>query len=177
MPDVHYGMGATIGTVLPTVSAIIPAAVGVDIGCGMCAVRTSLHASQLPDNLRELRSLVENAIPHGRTHVRIAHLRPHLFRSLSWPSLSLSLSFSLSPSPSLPLLQRILHRSFFLVFIFGLRALYCVTSRVQCKYASIPCVYDAVARLESPSHVISPQNGAWESWESWEGLRKILNIR
>lgn len=71
MPDVHYGMGATIGTVLPTVSAIIPAAVGVDIGCGMCAVRTSLHASQLPDNLRELRSLVENAIPHGRTHVRI----------------------------------------------------------------------------------------------------------
>jgi tRNA-splicing ligase RtcB (3'-phosphate/5'-hydroxy nucleic acid ligase) len=67
MPDVHLGKGATIGSVIPTVSAIIPAAVGVDIGCGMMAVRTSLQAKQLPDNLYELRSAIERAIPHGRS--------------------------------------------------------------------------------------------------------------
>ena len=51
MPDVHLGKGATIGSVVPTLGAVIPAAVGVDIGCGMMAVRTSLSADQLPDNL------------------------------------------------------------------------------------------------------------------------------
>ena len=51
MPDVHWGIGATVGSVIPTRGAIIPAAVGVDIGCGMMAVKTSLHANQLPDNL------------------------------------------------------------------------------------------------------------------------------
>ena len=51
MPDVHLGKGSTIGSVIPTVGAIIPAAVGVDIGCGMIAARTSLMASDLPDNL------------------------------------------------------------------------------------------------------------------------------
>ena len=51
MPDVHWGMGATVGSVIPTVGAIIPAAVGVDIGCGMMAVETSLKASDLPDGL------------------------------------------------------------------------------------------------------------------------------
>src|SRR6185436_19390107 len=53
MPDVHWGLGATIGSVIPTKGAIIPAAVGVDIGCGMMAVQTSLKASDLPDNLRK----------------------------------------------------------------------------------------------------------------------------
>jgi len=67
MPDVHLGMGATIGSVIPTEGAIIPAAVGVDIGCGMCAVRTSLTAKDLPDNLRHVRHLVERAVPHGRS--------------------------------------------------------------------------------------------------------------
>lgn len=67
MPDVHFGMGATIGSVIPTLNAIIPAAVGVDIGCGMMAVKTSLSASQLPDNLSEIRSNIERAVPHGRT--------------------------------------------------------------------------------------------------------------
>jgi hypothetical protein len=51
MPDVHWGMGATVGSVIPTVGAIIPAAVGVDIGCGMMAVRTSIRAEHLPDDL------------------------------------------------------------------------------------------------------------------------------
>src|SRR5215208_2089818 len=51
MPDVHLGKGATVGSVIPTKGAIIPAAVGVDIGCGMVAVRTSLNARDLPDNL------------------------------------------------------------------------------------------------------------------------------
>jgi len=67
MPDVHWGLGATIGSVIPTVAAVIPAAVGVDIGCGMMAVRTSLRASDLPDNLKEVRSAIEKAVPHGRT--------------------------------------------------------------------------------------------------------------
>ena len=68
MPDVHWGMGATVGSVIPTVKAVIPAAVGVDIGCGMMAVQTSLAAEQLPDNLRAIRSAIEKAVPHGRTN-------------------------------------------------------------------------------------------------------------
>ncbi|MGE0142251.1 MAG: RtcB family protein [Planctomycetota bacterium] len=67
MPDVHWGIGATVGSVIPTKSAIIPAAVGVDIGCGMMAVRTTLRASELPDNLFGLRCAIEEAVPHGRT--------------------------------------------------------------------------------------------------------------
>jgi tRNA-splicing ligase RtcB (3'-phosphate/5'-hydroxy nucleic acid ligase) len=67
MPDVHMGIGATVGSVIPTVGAIIPAAVGVDIGCGMCAVRTSLTAKDLPESLREVRRSIEEAVPHGRT--------------------------------------------------------------------------------------------------------------
>ncbi len=67
MPDVHLGKGSTIGSVIPTVGAVIPAAVGVDIGCGMMAVKTSLTASDLPDNLGQLRSAIEHAVPHGRS--------------------------------------------------------------------------------------------------------------
>jgi len=67
MPDVHAGIGATVGSVIATKGAIIPAAVGVDIGCGMIAARTTLRASDLPDNLRALRSAIEKAVPHGRT--------------------------------------------------------------------------------------------------------------
>ncbi len=67
MPDVHLGKGSTIGSVIPTKGAIIPAAVGVDIGCGMNALRTSLTAADLPENLAELRSAIEAAVPHGRT--------------------------------------------------------------------------------------------------------------
>src|SRR5678816_1018102 len=67
MPDVHWGIGATVGSVIPTRGAIIPAAVGVDIGCGMMAVRTNLKAKDLPDNLSALRSAIEKAVPHGRT--------------------------------------------------------------------------------------------------------------
>jgi tRNA-splicing ligase RtcB len=67
MPDVHYGIGATVGSVVPTKGAIIPAAVGVDIGCGMMAVETDLPAARLPDSLAKLRSAIEAAIPHGRS--------------------------------------------------------------------------------------------------------------
>src|SRR5262245_58253152 len=67
MPDVHVGKGATIGSVIPTKQAIIPAAVGVDIGCGMMAVKTTLTASDLPDSLSVLRSAIEHAVPHGKT--------------------------------------------------------------------------------------------------------------
>jgi tRNA-splicing ligase RtcB len=66
MPDVHVGIGATVGSVIPTKGAVIPAAVGVDIGCGMMAARTSLVASDLPDNLAGIRSAIEAAVPHGR---------------------------------------------------------------------------------------------------------------
>lgn len=65
MPDVHVGKGATVGSVIPTKEAIIPAAVGVDIGCGMNAIRLSLKAHDLPDNLRRIRSAIEASIPVG----------------------------------------------------------------------------------------------------------------
>ncbi len=70
MPDVHLGKGSTIGSVIPTLGAIIPAAVGVDIGCGMMATRTSLTAADLPDHLHGLRSAIERAVPHGKTFGR-----------------------------------------------------------------------------------------------------------
>ncbi|HEX6020239.1 MAG TPA: RtcB family protein [Burkholderiaceae bacterium] len=66
MPDVHVGIGATVGAVIPTLRAIIPAAVGVDIGCGMMAARTTLRAEDLPVNLGPLRTAIERAVPHGR---------------------------------------------------------------------------------------------------------------
>ena len=66
MPDVHWGVGATVGSVIPTVRAIIPAAVGVDLGCGMMAACTTLVAKDLPDNLKPLRRAIEKAVPHGR---------------------------------------------------------------------------------------------------------------
>src|SRR4051812_47999121 len=68
MPDVHVGKGATVGSVIAMRGAVAPAAVGVDIGCGMTAVRTSLTASRLPDNLKRLRLAIEDAIPVGRRH-------------------------------------------------------------------------------------------------------------
>ncbi len=71
MPDVHWGIGATVGSVIPTKGAIIPAAVGVDIGCGMMAVETNLNARDLPDNLKRIRTAIEKAVPHGRTAARI----------------------------------------------------------------------------------------------------------
>jgi tRNA-splicing ligase RtcB len=67
MPDVHWGMGATIGSVIPSKGAIVPAAVGVDLGCGMMAVQTSLKASDLPDNLHQIRCDIEAVVPHGRS--------------------------------------------------------------------------------------------------------------
>ena len=67
MPDVHYGIGATVGSVVPTQAAIIPAAVGVDIGCGMMAIETDLDATRLPDSVKDLRLAIEKAVPHGRT--------------------------------------------------------------------------------------------------------------
>lgn len=70
MPDVHPGFGSTVGSVVPTRSAIIPAAVGVDIGCGMMAARTSLAASDLPDTLAPLRTEIEKAVPHGLSRNR-----------------------------------------------------------------------------------------------------------
>ena len=79
MPDVHYGKGATVGSVIAMRDAISPAAVGVDIGCGMAAVRTSLVAADLPDGLGPLRSQIEKAIPVGfgahRAAVDVRQLR------------------------------------------------------------------------------------------------------
>lgn len=67
MPDVHWGMGATIGSVIPSKGAVVPAAVGVDLGCGMMAVRTTLNADSLPDNLHHIRTDIEQSVPHGRS--------------------------------------------------------------------------------------------------------------
>ena len=68
MPDAHLGKGATVGSVIATKGAIIPAAVGVDIGCGMMAWQTSLTANDLPDSLAHIRAEIERAVPHGRTN-------------------------------------------------------------------------------------------------------------
>src|SRR5437867_7525713 len=65
MPDVHLGKGATVGSVIPTRGAIIPAAVGVDIGCGMVALRTTLTANDLPDSLAAIRAQIERDVPVG----------------------------------------------------------------------------------------------------------------
>lgn len=71
MPDIHFGMGATVGSVIPLRGAVIPAAVGVDIGCGMIAVQTSLTADDLPDSLKDLRHQIERDIPVGfNSHTR-----------------------------------------------------------------------------------------------------------
>ncbi len=70
MPDCHWGLGATVGSVIPTKRAIIPAAVGVDIGCGMMAWQTTLTASQLPDSLAKIRDAIERAVPHGFVSVQ-----------------------------------------------------------------------------------------------------------
>jgi tRNA-splicing ligase RtcB (3'-phosphate/5'-hydroxy nucleic acid ligase) len=67
MPDTHWGLGATIGSVIATKGAVVPAAVGVDIGCGMNFALTTLKASDLPDNLHAIRTEIEKAVPHGRT--------------------------------------------------------------------------------------------------------------
>lgn len=67
MPDGRVGVGSTVGSVFATKGAIVPAAVGVDIGCGMMAVRLTLTASDLPDNLHHIRESIEQAVPHGRT--------------------------------------------------------------------------------------------------------------
>jgi tRNA-splicing ligase RtcB len=86
MPDVHVGIGATVGSVIAMRGAVCPAAVGVDIGCGMTAVRTSLTAADLPDDLGALRDRIEKAIPVGRA----AHASPvdpskfHGFAATRW---------------------------------------------------------------------------------------------
>lgn len=80
MPDAHVGMGATVGSVIPTRGAIIPSAVGVDIGCGMVATQTSLTAADLPDSLSDLMPLVEQGIPAG---VGVGHDDPAVDESLA----------------------------------------------------------------------------------------------
>lgn len=68
MPDCHVGKGSTVGTVIATHKAILPAATGVDLFCGMLAVKTSLTANDLPDSLSHVRSMIEQAVPFGRTN-------------------------------------------------------------------------------------------------------------
>ena len=81
MPDVHYGKGATVGSVIAMKDALSPAAVGVDIGCGVAAVRTSLTAGDLPDSLAGLRSEIERAIPVGfEQHRKAVESEPELWR-------------------------------------------------------------------------------------------------
>ena len=81
MPDVHFGRGATVGSVIATKGAIIPAAVGVDIGCGMMAVQTTLTASDLPDSLAKVRTEIERAVPHGLVTTKGRAIRGNWFVS------------------------------------------------------------------------------------------------
>jgi tRNA-splicing ligase RtcB len=83
MPDVHVGIGATVGSVVPTLGAVIPAAVGVDIGCGMSALRTTLKASDLPTSLKGFRTAIEMRVPVGRAvHHRAAAARDEVWARL-----------------------------------------------------------------------------------------------
>ena len=90
MPDVHLGKGATVGSVVPTRGAIIPAAVGVDIGCGMAAVQTTLRASDLPDSLSALRHSIERAVPVGNgpggEHRKLPDSHAHRLRDAGFES-------------------------------------------------------------------------------------------
>ncbi|MFH2072211.1 MAG: RtcB family protein [Actinomycetota bacterium] len=79
MPDAHWGLGATVGSVIPTLGAIIPAAVGVDIGCGMIAVETSLTASDLPDDLKPLLGSIQRSVPAG-----VGQGQQHNERGMAW---------------------------------------------------------------------------------------------
>lgn len=114
MPDVHWGIGATVGSVIPTKGAIIPAAVGVDIGCGMMAVKTSLNSRHLPDNLHGIRTAIEQAVPHGRTDNGGAndrgawHDAPALHRG-AWSDLHQRYERIVSKYPKLAHPQRINH--------------------------------------------------------------------
>lgn len=80
MPDAHFGLGATVGSVIPTVGAIIPSAVGVDIGCGMIATQTSLRAEHLPDDLHALLSRIESVVPAGVGRGDAGHTFPDALR-------------------------------------------------------------------------------------------------
>lgn len=102
MPDVHAGIGATVGSVIPTRGAIIPAAVGVDIGCGMNAIRTSLKAEDLPESLRQLRNGIEKAIDRrgrARRTQRGTHLRTVDTRGTAHTNLRQRLQLHARPSP------------------------------------------------------------------------------
>ncbi|ACY12876.1 RtcB family protein [Haliangium ochraceum] len=114
MPDVHLGKGATVGSVIPTVGAIVPAAVGVDIGCGMMAVRTSLTAAALPDALHPLRTAIEAAVPHGRTNHggrgdRGAWGRPPEAQQQAWGELSPTFERIVDKHPKLGRANHITH--------------------------------------------------------------------
>jgi tRNA-splicing ligase RtcB len=112
MPDVHAGIGATVGSVIACNRAVIPAAVGVDIGCGMMAVKTSLSASQLPDDLRPLRLAIEAAVPHGRTarggaNDRGAYGEPPARTLAAWADLQPGYEAILARHPSAALAMRV----------------------------------------------------------------------
>jgi len=85
MPDVHAGIGATVGSVIPTRQAIIPAAVGVDIGCGMNAVRLTATANDLPDSLVRVRGAIEDAVPVGFNQHEYGKVRGSAHRRIARP--------------------------------------------------------------------------------------------
>ena len=82
MPDVHAGVGATVGSVIPTINAVIPAAVGVDIGCGMMAAQLSIKSSQLPDGLTTMRAAIERAVPVGLAAHKTVSIRERACKKL-----------------------------------------------------------------------------------------------
>ncbi len=106
MPDVHLGKGATVGSVIPTKGAIIPAAVGVDIGCGMNAVRLSLKAKDLPDSLRQVRSAIEARVPVGFNMHDRYRVKASTLNSMDRPLQSI-----LEKHPGLTRMMRNFHRT------------------------------------------------------------------
>lgn len=82
MPDVHHGIGATVGSVVAMKGAVSPAAVGVDIGCGMAAIRTNLSSHELPESLAEVRDAIEKSIPVG--HMGHGAVHPYARKNALW---------------------------------------------------------------------------------------------
>lgn len=110
MPDVHHGKGATVGSVIATKGAIIPAAVGVDIGCGMMAVRTNIRESDLPDNVAAIRSDIEAVVPHGRSVGEHNRYDPSNDRGIFQDDVVLDENMRLFATEHLPVLQEILEK-------------------------------------------------------------------
>src|SRR5580704_7741709 len=157
MPDAHIGMGATIGSVIPTSGAVIPSAVGVDIGCGMIAAELDLTEDQLPDTLEPLLGLVERAIPAGvgKGHDTVAR-NAEAWLAGHQPATELAADRATKAAKQFGTLGSGNH-------FFEL----CVDERGRCWSSSTP---EAVASATNSPRRTSPRRASWPAtpWSTWK---------